>query len=158
MKLHPYYQAFVLDTPEMLTFLKRCCDLNLIVLCHCGYDIGFPRDPLCGPERVANVIHEIPSLRFIAAHLGGWMDWEASVTHLLGENVFLDTAVLRHGVEDPHALRLLREHAPDKLLFGTDAPWMSFEDGINFIRSAGLSAETESAILGNNAQRLFAVR
>ena len=158
VKLHPYYQTFVLDAPEILTFLKRCCDLNLIVQCHCGYDIGFPRDPLCDPERIAHVIHEIPGLRFIAAHLGGWMDWEASVTHLLGESVYLDTSVLRHGAEDPHALRLLREHAPDKLLFATDAPWMSFADGINFIRSAGLSAEVESAILGNNAQRLFAIQ
>jgi len=158
VKLHPYYQAFVLDAPDILAFLKRCCDLNLIVQCHCGYDIGFPRDPLCGPERVLRVIREIPDLRFIAAHLGGWMDWEASAEHLLGESVFLDTSVLRHGAEDPHALRLLREHAPDKLLFATDAPWTSFDDGLRFIRSAGLPAETEAAILGNNAQRLFAVR
>lgn len=157
VKLHPYYQEFVLDAPDTLAFLKKCCDLNLIVQCHCGYDIGFPFDPVCGPERVANVIHEIPGLRFIAAHLGGWLDWEASANHLLGENVFLDTSVLRHGAENPHALRILREHAPDKLLFATDAPWMSFEDGIRFIRSAGLPPERETAILGNNAQRLFAV-
>jgi len=157
VKIHPYYQAFVLDAPDTLAFLKRCCDLNLIVLCHCGYDIGFPRDPVCGPERVTHVIHEIPSLRFIAAHLGGWMDWEASVNHLLGESVFLDTSVLRHGAEDPNALRILREHDPAKLLFATDAPWASHEDGIRFIRAAGLPATAEAAILGDNARRLFAL-
>jgi len=158
VKLHPYYQEFVLDAPDALAYLKKCCDLNLIVQCHCGFDIGFPHDPICGPERVANVIHHVPGLRFIAAHLGGWKDWEASVKYLLGEDVYLDTSVLRHGVEDPHALQLLREHAPDKLLFATDAPWMTFEDGIRFVRSAGLSAEHETAVLGGNAQRLFAVQ
>ncbi|MCL1919658.1 MAG: amidohydrolase family protein [Kiritimatiellaeota bacterium] len=157
VKLHPYYQEFVLDAPDTLAFLKRCRDLNLIVQCHCGYDIGFPRDPICGPERVAHVMREIPGLRFIAAHLGGWLDWEASARHLLGKDVYLDTAVLRHGVDDPHALRLLREHGPDKLLFATDAPWMSFDDGFAFIRAAGLPADTESAILGGNAQRLFSI-
>jgi len=158
VKIHPYYQAFVLDAPGTLAFLKKCCDLNLIVLCHCGYDIGFPRDPICGPERVARVIREIPDLRFIAAHLGGWMDWEASVNHLLGESVFLDTSVLHHGAEDPNALRILREHDPAKLLFATDAPWTSFDDGIRFIRAAGFSAEVETAIFGDNARRLFALR
>ena len=157
VKLHPYYQEFVLDAPDTLAFLKRCCDLNLIVQCHCGYDLGFPRDPVCSPERVARVAREVPGLRFIAAHLGGWLDWEAGVTHLLGKDVILDTSVLRQGMENPHALRLLREHDPDKLLFATDAPWMSFVDGIRFVRSSGLSAETEVAILGGNAQRLFAV-
>jgi len=157
VKLHPYYQEFVLDAPGSMAFLKRCCDLNLIVQCHCGYDIGFPRNPICSPERVARVIREIPGLRFIAAHLGGWMDWEASVSHLLGKDVFLDTSVLHYGIENPHALRLLREHDPDKLLFATDAPWMSFEDGIRFVRSAGLSPAHEAAVLGGNAQRLFAV-
>ncbi|MCL2104154.1 MAG: amidohydrolase family protein [Kiritimatiellaeota bacterium] len=157
VKLHPYYQAFVLDAPEAIAFFKRCCDLNLIVQCHCGFDIGFPHDPLCGPERVANVIRQVPGLRFIAAHLGGWLDWEASAKHLLGEDVYLDTSVLRHGREDPHALRLLREHDPDKLLFATDAPWMAFEDGLRFVRSAGLPPDHEAAILGGNAQRLFTI-
>ena len=157
VKLHPYYQEFVLDSPELLTFFKQCCDLNLVVQCHCGYDAGFPFDPVCGPDRVAHVIREIPGLRFIAAHLGGWLDWESSVKHLLGENVYLDTSVLRHGMDNPHAQRLLREHGPDKLLFATDAPWMSFEDGINFVRSAGFSPEHEAAVFGENAQQLFAV-
>ena len=157
VKLHPYYQSFVLDAPDTLAFLKRCCDLNLIVQCHCGYDLGFPFDPVCNPERVARVAREVPGLRFIAAHLGGWLDWEASVTHLLGKDVLLDTSVLRRGMDNPSALRFLREHAPDKLLFATDAPWMSFEDGLRFVRSAGLPAADEAAILGGNAQRLFAV-
>ncbi|HOE60527.1 MAG TPA: amidohydrolase family protein [Kiritimatiellia bacterium] len=157
IKLHPYYQPCVLDAPPMLEFFRCCRDLGLVVQCHCGFDIGFPFEPVCGPARVARVMREVPGLRFIASHLGGWRQWEESVTHLLGTDIYLDTAVLRQDREDPLLLRLLREHPTDRLLFATDWPWLGFADGIAFVRSAALGAKAERAILGGNAIRLLGI-
>ena len=157
VKLHPYYQTCVLDTPGMLEYFRCCCDLGLVVQCHCGFDIGFPFDPLCGPERIAHVMREIPNLHFVAAHLGGWRQWGSVIEQLLGKDIYLDTAVLEPHFGDADPLRLLREHPSDKLLFATDWPWLGFAKGTRFIRSAGLPPETERAILGGNAAKLLGI-
>lgn len=157
IKLHPYYQSFVLDAPEMLEFFRCCRDLNLIVQCHCGFDVGFAPDPLCGPERVARVAGEVPGLHFIAAHLGGWRDWDRAIENLLGKDIWLDTAVLASDFEDPLALRLLREHPAERLLFATDWPWLSFAEARRYVGSAGRTADAERAIFGANAAALLGV-
>ena len=155
IKLHPYYQPCVLDAPNMLEYFRCCRDLGLVVQCHCGFDIGFPFDPVCGPERIARVVSEVPGLLFIAAHLGGWRQWGGGVENLLGKDVYLDTAVLSLDMDNAAMHRLLREHPTDKLLFATDWPWLSFQQGIEFVRSAHAGTPAETAILGGNAARLL---
>ena len=49
-------------------------DLGLVVIAHCGYDHGFPDEPMsCGPAEIAALLAAVPGLgpRFVAAHLGG---------------------------------------------------------------------------------------
>ena len=157
IKVHPYYQSYVLDAPELLEYFRCCRDLNLVVQCHCGFDIGFPFEPVCGPERVARVLKEVPGLRFIAAHLGGWRQWGSSIEQLLGKEAYLDTAVLEPHFEEASVKRLLREHPADKLLFATDWPWLGFEKGVGFVRAAGLTSQQEAAILGGNAAALLGI-
>ena len=157
IKLHPYYQSCYLDAPEMLEYFRCCRDLNLVVQCHCGFDIGFPFDPLCGPERIAHVIREVAGLRFIAAHLGGWRQWGGAIENVLGKDVFLDTSILKQNTGDEAPNRLLREHPADKLLFATDWPWLSFADGVAFVHSAGFSTTQEKAVLGGNAAALLGI-
>jgi hypothetical protein len=155
IKLHPYYQAFVLDAPDMLEFFRCCRDLGLTVQCHCGFDVGFPPDPLCGPERVARVIREVPGLKLIAAHLGGWRQWGEVAEHLLGKDVWLDTAVLGPDFGNVEAQLILREHPADKLLFATDWPWLGFADGLRYVRGARRERAQTDAILGGNAAKLL---
>ena len=157
IKLHPYYQACVLDAPELLEYFRCCRDLNLVVQCHCGFDIGFPFEPVCGPERVARVMQEVPVLHFIAAHLGGWRQWGSALEHLLGKEVYLDTSVLLPHFGDEAPGRLLREHPADRLLFATDWPWLGFADGMRFVRAARFKPRQERAILGGNAAALLGV-
>jgi predicted TIM-barrel fold metal-dependent hydrolase len=155
VKLHPYYQPCVLDAPDMLEYFRCCRDLGLVVQCHCGFDIGFPFEPVCGPERVARVLREVPGLSLIAAHLGGWRQWDDAIEHLLGKDLFLDTSVLPADAGDAAARRILREHPADRLLFATDWPWLTFRDGIDFVRSVWKSPADQAAILGGNAARLL---
>ncbi len=157
IKLHPYYQPCVVDSPEMLEYFHCCRDLGLIVQCHCGYDIGFPFDPVCNPARISRVIRNVPGLRLIAAHLGGWHQWDEALTHLLGMDLFLDTSILSMNATEEAPRRILREHPADRLLFATDWPWLSFHDGIDFVRSAHFDPACESDVLGVNAARLLGI-
>ena len=157
IKIHPYYQPCVLDAPDMLEYFRCCRDLGLIVQCHCGFDIGFPFDPVCNPERIARVLYDVPGLRLIAAHLGGWRQWEESLVHLVGKDLYLDTSILAMNATEEAPQRVLREHPADRLLFATDWPWLSFGDGIDFVRSARLGAARERAVLGGNAAHLLGI-
>lgn len=157
IKIHPYYQPCVLDAPDMLEYFRCCRDLGLTVQCHCGFDIGFPFDPVCNPERIARVLHDVPGLRLIAAHLGGWCQWEESLDHLVGKDLYLDTSILAMNATGEAPQRVLREHPADRLLFATDWPWLSFRDGIDFVRSARLGAANERAVLGGNAAHLLGI-
>lgn len=155
VKLHPYYQPCTIDSPTMLDYFRCCRDLDLVVQCHCGFDIGFPREDLCGPARVANVVKAVPRIKLIAAHLGGWHTWEAVATHLLGHDVYLDTAILPQDLHAPSAHRILCEHRADRLLFGTDWPWLDHPTAKNFIHSAVADAPKRAAIFGLNAAALL---
>ena len=157
IKLHPYYQEFVLDAPEMLEFFRCCRDLCLVVQCHCGFDVGYSLEPLCGPERVARVMREVPGLKFIAAHLGGWRQWGGAIENLLGKDVWLDTAVLGPDFGNAEAQRMLREHPADKLLFATDWPWLGFAGGLRYVCGAKRTSSQEQAILGGNAAALLGI-
>ncbi len=158
IKLHPYYQPCVVDSPEMLEYFRCCRDLNLVVQCHCGFDIGFPFDPVCNPARIGRVIRSVPGLRLIAAHLGGWLQWDEALMHLLGRDVFLDTSILAMNATEEAPQRVLREHPVDRLLFATDWPWLSFGDGIDFVRSGIQLPAHEQLVLGGNAARLLGIQ
>jgi uncharacterized protein len=154
LKLHPYYQGFVLDDPALDPVYAAAADCDLILLLHCGFDIAFPRDRVADPARLARVLDRYPGLQIIAAHLGAWMDWDAVETHLLGRAVFLDVSCTFDFIEPAQALRILNQHSPDRLLFGSDSPWVDQQKTIAALRSFGLPPTTESALLGGNAARL----
>ena len=48
IKLHPYYQDFIVDEERMLPFYEKISEEGLILVMHTGYDIGFPRDDIAG--------------------------------------------------------------------------------------------------------------
>ena len=155
IKLHPFYQDFVLDAPDHLDLFRCCRDLGLVVQCHCGWDIGFPYAPICDPPRIVNLVRQVPGLKLIAAHLGGCTPDDRFSEELMESDVYLDTAIPAMFQSHPNVLTMMRGHRKDRLLFATDWPWLSFRDGIQFVRNFGFSPEEEGQILGGNAAQLL---
>ena len=86
IKLHPFYQGFRLDDPSVFPFFAAARDLGLVVIAHCGYDHGFPDEPMiCGPREIARLFAAVPGLgpRFVAAHLGGHLGNSPRTTDML---------------------------------------------------------------------------
>jgi uncharacterized protein len=153
-KLHPYYQGFLLDDPLLDPLYAAAADCGLILLLHCGFDIAFPRKRIADPARLARVLDRIPDLQVIAAHLGGWMDWDEVEIHLLGRSVYLDVSCTFDFIDPTQARRILLQHPPDRLLFGSDSPWVDQSQTLATLRAFALPPDTESALLGGNAARL----
>ena len=155
IKLHPYYQDFDLDDPALFPIYATLEELGLIVLCHTGFDMAYPRTRRCDPVKIARVLDRFPNLRFIATHLGAWEDWDEVSKYLIGRPIYLDTAysIGCAGIERARALILA--HPPEYVLFGSDSPWDDQRESIVSIKRLALGDARERLILGVNALQLL---
>lgn len=153
IKLHPDFQLFQIDTEKMDPIYKKMAELKLPVLVHAGdyrYDYS-------GPKRIARVLEKHPNLVLIAAHFGGYSEWEESVKHLVGKNVYFDTSSTLWKLPLEEANKILKEHGIEKFLFGVDFPmWDHFEELERF-NKLDLDEKSKQAILYDNAKKLLEI-
>ena len=171
IKIHPVYQDTNLDDLKFLRILDRAAELDLIVVAHAGLDIGFPGVVMCSPQMARHVVDTVGDFKFVLAHMGGWKNWD-DVLKLLGDTkVFIDTAFSTGTIIprsdchwEPDGLKLLTTaqfmkfvevFGADRILFGTDSPWSSQRDSLDFIRALPLADADKNKILGGNAKRLL---
>ena len=157
LKLHPYYQQFSVDEPSVDPIWRAAAETGLIVLCHAGFDPGFPHDPIASPSRLRRVLDAHPGLRLIAAHLGGWLQWDEVFAHLLGQPVWIDVSASIALLGPERSRDLLLAHPPTHLLFGSDSPWFDQSRAVAELKALALPAALERAILFDNARALLAL-
>jgi predicted TIM-barrel fold metal-dependent hydrolase len=155
IKLHPYYQDFFLDEDRLLPLFLQIADLGLFVVMHCGYDIGFPREERANPKQIKKLITAIPSLKFIAAHLGGWQQWDDVASHLIGKDIYMDMAFVLNFLPQTQAVKMIQNHPEDKILFGSDSPWADQKTAIEQLQNLQLGNKLEKRILYLNGQKLL---
>ncbi len=158
LKIHPYYQQFVLDSPEMLDYLRCARDQGLLVVSHTGFDIAFPRDRICDPQRVAHVVETLPDLNFVATHLGGWKDWDEVERHLVGRPLYMEISYSFGRCPDERIRDILLRHPDDRLMLGTDWPWNSHAEVLPRLEALTLPSDRRAALMGGNAARLLGLR
>lgn len=101
---------------------------------------------------------EYPQVQFVIPHLGSFADdWRAQsalIDHLVRHpNVYTDTS----GVRRFDILKdAVRRAGAEKVLFGSDGPWLHPGLELAKVRLLGLPAADEGLILGTNALRLLA--
>ena len=160
IKLHPYYQGFRLDDPAVFPFFSAVRDLGLVVIVHCGYDHGFPDEPMtCGPVEIAALLAAVPGLgpRFVAAHLGGRVGNPPGATDiLLDTGCFIDTACLEMLQDDADAIRVMETWPVERIVFGTDYPWNRQGRLVGWVKVHRPLAAEQDAIFHLNAERLLA--
>ncbi len=157
IKLHPYYQRFVLDEKRLLPIYRRIAKNKLLLVMHTGFDIAFPKDRIADPEKILNVLNEAPDLRLITTHLGAWDDWEEVDRHLIGKDIYMEISFSLEVLDKATAEGLISRHNPDYILFGTDSPWTDQVAALERFQGLSLSTETKEKILFKNAERLLGI-
>ncbi len=155
IKLHPYYQDFDVDDEVLFPIYEKMEELGLILVCHTGFDDAFERVRRAEPQMVLVVLERFSFLRFVTTHLGAWEDWEQVRAHLLGLPIWMETSFSIEGLGLERAKELFLAHPPERLLFGTDSPWVDQGKALEALRSLGLGAERERRILHENAKGLL---
>lgn len=155
IKLHPYYQGFVLNEPKMMPIYEALSSLGLILICHTGFDIAYPRERICDPEKIADVITRFPNLKFVATHFGAWLDYDEVKKHLIGKDIYIEISFSLKYMSTDTARALFDGHSHDRIMFGTDSPWDGQADAIHAIDAFGFDAGRKAKLLGENAARLI---
>lgn len=151
IKLHPDFQKFQIDAPKMDAIYNVLSDLDMPVLVHagdCRYDFS-------GPQRILNVHKKHPELKIIAAHFGGYTEWDKALEYLVGQDVYFDTSSTLWKLPIEKANDIIKKHGYKKFLFGSDFPMWDHEDEFERFNKLDLTSEERDAVLYKNAQRLL---
>lgn len=156
IKMHPLYQGFATDERRMWPFYEAVAEAGLILVMHSGCDIASPRDDdRASPRRLFEVHIAFPEIPIVAAHLGGWQKWEEVLEALAGTDVYLETSYT-FGVGPPELVEsILRRHAADRILFGSDSPWRDQKGALHITRFAIPDRRLRQKVLQGNADRLL---
>ena len=155
IKLHPMYQSFEVDDEAMDPIYSAAAANDLIVQMHSGYDIAFGDDESASPERLARVIDRHPDMKLLCTHLGAWKAWDDVRKYLLGSEVYMETSFSLQWLGQADAARLIRDHGPGKVMFGTDWPWQDQAEQVSLARSLDLTEAEIDALFWSNAARLL---
>ena len=131
--------------------LERAAELGLPVLFHMGDD----RYDYSTPERLMNLLRQVPDLQVIAAHFGGWRAWAHSYECPLPSCVLYDTSSTLPMIPRDMVLRMLDRFGPERFLFGTDFPMWSPKEELARFLALGLGEDVNEKILYGNFMKLF---
>ena len=151
LKIHSDFQKLPIDEPSAVPMYRSVARRGMIVLFHMGDN----RYDFSSPERLTNLIRQVPDLRVVAAHFGGWNAWERSLHHPQPENVLYDTSSTTPLIPRELVLRMFDAFGLERFLFGTDFPMWEPAEMLRQIRTFGLGQEVLDQILYGNFMRLF---
>ncbi len=154
IKLHPDFQTFEADSPKMDRIYRQLAFLQLPVLIHAGdsrFDFSHPR-------RIGRILDKFPSIRLIAAHFGGYSQWDEAFEFLAGRDLWLDTSSSFWKMTNDSVLKMIEKHGTGRILFGSDFPMWDHKAELQRFLALGLSEENNKAILYENALTLLGLR
>lgn len=120
IKLHPDFQNFFLDDPALFPILEHIGQ-DMLVMCHVGDTAPPPLNPSC-PYKLDALRRRFPKVRFIAAHMGGYLHWVHALKTFIGEPVYIDTSSSLSFMNPALRNEIFKRHPREFILFGSDYP------------------------------------
>ena len=153
LKLHPDFQSVPVDDPLFDPIYEELIARDLPVLIHAGdhrYDFS-------SPLRLSRVLDKHPKLKMIAAHFGGYRQWEDSFEYLAGRGCWFDTSSTLWKLSPYDAKNILRKHGVERFLFGSDFPMWDHSEELKKLEMLDLSMNELQAVLWDNAADLLSL-
>ena len=154
VKLHPDVQQFAVDSPETIDLCSIFAG-KLPLLVHAGDH----RYPFSNPHRIRTLCEKLPGLTVIAAHFGGWSEWEEAERLLPGlPNLYVDTSSSLPFFPAEKAKELIEIFGSKRVLFGVDYPMWDHEEELRRFFEIDLDPEEANDILYRNAFDLLGLK
>ena len=165
VKIIPPSMRLYADDPLLWPIYQRCWELGLPILSQSG-DGGGPApgpgaDHYGRPSHWEPVLREFPGLKLILAHLGH--GYEEDIVQLAAtfDSVHSDTSLRLSRLGRPGFLTrdglvdLIRRIGVDRVLFGTNYPFVSPERYRETLLALPLAADELELIAGGNLERIL---
>lgn len=164
LKLHPIAQGFYLNDRRFYPLWETCAALKVPLLVHTGttgVGAGVPGGdglklkygrPI---PYIDDVAADFPNLTLIGAH-PSW-PWQEEMLALAVHktNVYIDLSGWSPKYFPPSLIRYANTLLQDRVLFGSDYPFLTPERWIADFEKAGFKPEVRRKILLDNAKRLL---
>ena len=149
VKLHPLLDGYHPDDPIVHPIVELLIERGLPALIHCGHPI------FTLPWSIEELIRRYPAARIVLGHMGhGNIVYINAAIDVAARNpnVFLETS----GMPMHSKIREAVERVgPDRVLYGSDAPFHHPSVELTKVRVSGLSSELVDRVLGDNGRELF---
>lgn len=149
IKLHPSLHGYSVNGPNYRPVWEWAVEKGCPVLIHV-----WEGDKNCDPESCAKVADEFPTVDFIFGHSGGPDGTSQSIEIAKKrDNVYLDLT----GSTNTFGLveRFVREVGAEKVLYGSDIPFIDPCGGLAKVVYAKISDREKEMILGGNILRIL---
>ena len=152
IKLHPALHDFGVLEPRCEAIWRFAEERGAAILSH-----TWEGDARCRPNAFGQLAQAHPTIPFLLGHSGGTAAGrrEAVAMAQAHTNIYLD--VCSSYLTCAKLEWMVREVGAERVLFGSDIPWLNPAFTLGRVAYANLSDEQLRLILGENAARLFAL-
>lgn len=147
VKMHPTLHGYHLSDHDLVDpVFNMIREAGLVVICHGASDI------FNAPPELAAMARSYPEVPILMAHSGIFWSHEQAVD-LAREipNLYLETARVPI-FEVAYSIRVA---GPEKVIWGTDSPFVDYRAEFDKMANASDSAEARELVLGGNLSRLL---
>ena len=149
---HPDFQQIRIDQQEVVN-ICRAAGPDFPILFH----VGDKRFDFSSPCRMAHLLELVPEMTAIAAHMGGYSEWEDAWKYLVGKNVYFDTSSTFSFLDPQEVKRIIAAHGVDRILWASDYPAATQKQAITDLMQLDLTPEDQEKIFHRNAEKLFGI-
>lgn len=163
LKIHPRFQNFALDDPNIIPVLQKAAALDLAIIIDV-FPIGVGLEKSF-PLLIDRIATTLPKAKIIMAHFGGYRLWDALFVAKAHANVFVDLSYtllyfrgssLEKDLE--FAIKKLGSH---RCIYGSDHPEMgigkTFSASLEVLNHYRLSSTDMDNILGGTISSLISL-
>jgi len=151
VKLHPLMDGYLPADPAIHPIMRLLGERGLSVLIHSGHPI------FSLPWSIEELAVAFPEIKIIMGHMGhsNVVYINASIDIALRRpNVYLETSGMPMHTKIREAVERV---GPDRVLYGSDAPFHHPDVEMLKVRLSGLSDDLVERVLRTNAEQLFGV-
>jgi predicted TIM-barrel fold metal-dependent hydrolase len=147
LKLHPWVQGYYGGADFLAPLLEICQSHSAPVVFHTG------TPPYAQAFHIWVQARKFPRVTFVLAHLGLNYQWRDAIeVGKMCSNTLFDTS----GISYTFAVkRAIEELGPERVLFGSDNPFLFPETELQKVVTLGLDATVLQLVLCENARRTF---
>lgn len=154
VKIHPDIQGVDINDERLFPLYEILQAKNLPVYMHMGDNR--PQYQFSRADKLVKVLEMFPRLEVVAAHLGGYLAWDAAVELLAGrENVWYDTSSALWVLSPSQADAVISKLGYENIMFGTDYPISNTKEELERFFKLSLTDSQREDILWNNAMRFL---